>query len=126
MVALRKQNVYELEAEGIKARIKERSAIEADVIARAMTDEIFRQELLADPRAVLERELGAMIGKSVKLPGDFKVTVIEESSSSAVIVLPARVPSLVRGAGPTDAELDPNGGLTYYCTTITCKPGFSC
>ena len=121
-----KESVVDFGTRAAQARIKARSDVEATIVTRAMNDEAFRAELVANPRAVLEKEIGRILGKKVELPKDFTVTVVEETVNSAAIVLPARVPTLVRNAGPSEAELDPNGGLAFYCTTITCKPGFSC
>lgn len=118
--------VIDLQERAIEKRLEARSAIEMPIIARALADEDFRHELLSNPRLVLERELGVILGKEVKLPDGFSVRIIEETPECAVLVLPPRVPALVTGKGPSDAELDPKGGATYYCTTVTCKPGFSC
>ena len=119
-------NVVDVEIRSAQAHIEARNDVEAHIVARAMTDEVFRAELIADPRTVLEEEIGGFLGKKIKLPDDFNVTVVEETVNSAVLVLPARAPAFVRNVGPSDAELDPDGGVAYYCTTITCKPGFSC
>lgn len=54
------------------------------LIARAMKDEAFRQELMGNPKAVLERELG------IELPSDVTVQVHEDTSSTIHLVLPTK------------------------------------
>jgi len=118
--------ILNLQSKIIERRMHDRAAVEAEIIARAVAEEDFRAELLADPRGVIERELCIQLGREVKLPADFTIKIVEETPDTAVLVLPARVPSIVPGTAPSDSALDPQGGVAYYCTTITCKPGFSC
>lgn len=59
-----------------------RQEIEAHLISKATSDQAFRQELISDPRAALEKEIG------LKVPADFKLQVIEETSNSLSLVLP--------------------------------------
>ena len=54
----------------------------ARLAARALEDENFRRELLANPRAVVERECG------VTLPGDLLIEVHQESSRVMHLVIP--------------------------------------
>jgi DNA-binding NarL/FixJ family response regulator len=65
--------------EGWLARAKQ----EAQIIAKAMTDEAYRQALLANPKTLVEREIG------IQLPETLQVIVHEETLSSWHIVLPA-------------------------------------
>jgi DNA-binding NarL/FixJ family response regulator len=62
-----------------------RSRQEAQIIARAMVDSAYRQALLANPRALLEKEIG------LALPETLRIIVHEETPSSWHIVLPAAV-----------------------------------
>ena len=55
-----------------------------DLITRATEDAAFREQLKADPRGTVEREFG------VPLPGDYEITVVEETPRRACIVLPMR------------------------------------
>lgn len=60
------------------------SSIESKIIARALKDEAFKQQLLnnsAVAKAEIEKELGV-------LPKDFKINVVQESSNTVYIVLP--------------------------------------
>ncbi len=54
-----------------------------DIIRRAWRDADFKQHLLADPRAVIERELG------VALPAGLRVHVHEQTATELHLILPA-------------------------------------
>ncbi len=59
--------------------------------ARALEDEGFRRELLENPRAVVERECGLLLGTDVKLPEDLRIEVHQESSRVMHLVIPEGV-----------------------------------
>lgn len=59
-----------------------RREIEAHIITKAWKDEAYKQELLANPKAVLEREIDTKLDKKVS------VKVLEENSNSLHFVLP--------------------------------------
>ena len=61
-----------------------RRDIEARIIAKAWKDETYKQELLAKPKAVIEREF------EIQLPAEVNVQVIEENTTSLCFVLPMR------------------------------------
>ena len=75
--------------------------LRADIADRAGSDETFRQNLMADPKAALAEELG------VNLPEGFAVEVHEEDAMKAHIVLPpsSRLSEadLAQAAGGDDA-----------------------
>jgi hypothetical protein len=60
-----------------------RRDMEAEIVARALKDEGFARELRADPKAVIEREVGG------KLPEGIEVKVVEETPDTLYLVLPA-------------------------------------
>ena len=60
-----------------------REDLEAQLIERAWQDEAFRQDLLCNPKAVLEADLGK------QLPSDLQITVLEETPNLNYLVLPA-------------------------------------
>jgi hypothetical protein len=64
---------------------------EHDLIHRAIADSAFRQELVANPTAVVQRELTKVKGK---LGDNVQVHILEETPWHVFIVLPPR------GAGP--------------------------
>ena len=75
----------------------ERMQLESRLIARAWADETFKQQLLANPKAALEKELGA------RLPEALEVKVLVDTPYMLHLVLP-RNPA---GEGElADHELD--------------------
>ncbi len=54
------------------------------LIAKAWTDEAFRQQLLSNPKAAVEQELGSA------LPEGMKVEIIQEPANTFYIVLPEK------------------------------------
>ena len=62
---------------------KSRSAVERDIVTRAMKDPEFRRKLVQDPAAVLQAETGLTI------PQGMEIRVVEESPSVTYVVLPA-------------------------------------
>ncbi|GAB6174407.1 hypothetical protein JCM15765_38850 [Paradesulfitobacterium aromaticivorans] len=59
------------------------------LITRALKDESFRQELLANPKAVVEKEMGKLKG-GAKLPAAMEVKVIEQPANTLYLVLPTQ------------------------------------
>ena len=72
---------YQLQ-QGSKLAVKTRKDLEIHLITRALKDEGFRQELVANPKAVVEKELG------VKLPEELEINVLEETEDTLYMVLP--------------------------------------
>ena len=112
---------------GRGATLTTRQDVESIIIEKATRYPSFRAEILSDPRRTLEREFGILLGKPVALPDDFEIRVVEECPNLAYLVLPpAEGERVADRCRPRDQELDPQGGLAFYCTTMGCKPGMSC
>jgi hypothetical protein len=77
--------------EALYNALKQREEFEAKIIMKAWEDESFRQELLANPKAVFARESGRAV------PEDFTVEIIEETPGTIKLVLP-------QNPSPADAE----------------------
>ncbi len=60
-----------------------RKDLEAQLIAKAQADQAFRQALLSDPKATIEKELGGSLSESVS------IKVVEETADTLYLVLPA-------------------------------------
>jgi len=58
-----------------------------ELIVKALKDESFRQELLADPKAMVEKEMGKLKEGS-KLPAGLEVKVIQQPANALYLVLP--------------------------------------
>ncbi len=56
--------------------------LQVKLIAKAWKDDAFKQELLRNPKAVLERELGT------NLPANLEVQVLEVPENTRTLVLP--------------------------------------
>jgi hypothetical protein len=89
----------------------EQPDIQQQLCARAMKDEAFRQEVLENPNAVLQREFG------IELPADVTITVHENTASTIHLVLPI-MPRMGAVQELSDEELghivggsDPQRGL---------------
>jgi len=67
---------------GERDAVKTVEEIRAEIIQKASENEAFRAELLADPKAAIERELG------VAIPEGFKIGVHEDNIMSINLVLP--------------------------------------
>ena len=108
----------------VQEKLTARAGIETPVVIKAMKDQEFRKALIANPKSVLEQEFSKLLGKAVKFPDNFNISVVEETDNMACLVIP-RVP-ITSGELPTAVDLDPDAGVAHYCTTIGCKPGYSC
>ena len=75
-----------------------RAEMERRLIERSLQDDVFRQQLLADPRAMIERETGR------QLPEDLRVVAVEETADTIYLVLPSTSP-LGEGGDLTEQEL---------------------
>lgn len=61
-----------------------RKDFELNLVAKAWTDEGFRQQLISNPKTMVEQELGE------KLPEDINVEIIQEPLKTLYIVLPTK------------------------------------
>jgi hypothetical protein len=66
-----------------------RGGFRARLTARAVEDEAFRCELIANPQATIERELTRVAGEPVQLPGDLRIEVHQEEPGVFHFVVPA-------------------------------------
>ena len=85
---------------------KTRKDIETQIIAQAWKDDAYKQEILSNPKTVVEREFG------VQLPDELNVHVMEENSTNLYFVLPAR-PNLSNAELSEDQLEAIAGGNTF-------------
>jgi len=70
------------------------------LIERSLQDEVFRKQLLADPRAIIEREVGT------QLPEEVRVVAVEESAGTIYLVLPSTSMKGAAGGELSDQQLE--------------------
>ena len=85
-----------------KLALKSRKDLEIHLITRALKDEDFKRELIANPKAVIESELGT------KLPDELEINVLEETEDTIYMVLPCNPYE-----GLSEEELQASLGMTY-------------
>lgn len=79
--------------------MSQQKSIHEQIVARAMKEETFRQELLSNPKAAIVRELGFTFSP------DVTIQVHEDTPTTAHLVLPMR--ALGKGGEElSDAELE--------------------
>jgi hypothetical protein len=83
----------------------QQNSIQEQIIAKAMKEEAFRQELLSNPKAAIKGELG------ISVPQGMTIMVYEDTPTTLHLVLPVRAPSAT-GEELSDAQLEQAvGGL---------------
>ena len=73
---------YQLQRDS-RLAVRSRKDLEVQLIAKSFQDKAFKQELLANPKVVVEQELGT------KLPEELEVNVLEETETTFYMVLPS-------------------------------------
>src|SRR5690348_17400001 len=68
-----------------------REELEQHIRARAWKDDAFRQEFLANPKAVLERDYAQSFPEG-QIPSELSIKVIEEEEQTLCFVLPHTLP----------------------------------
>jgi hypothetical protein len=81
-----------------------RAEIELSIVQRSIEDDAFRQQLLADPKAAVEQELGS------RLPEEVRVVTVEETSDTIYLVLPSTSMAGAEGGELSDQELESVAG----------------
>jgi hypothetical protein len=92
---------YQLQQDA-KLAVKTRKDLEIHLITRALKNEEFKQELIANPKALIEKELGA------KLSEGLEIKVLEETENTLYLVLPCNPYE-----GISEEELQSSLGMTY-------------
>ncbi len=78
-----------------------KNAIQLKLIEKAWNDEVFRKELIENPKAAIQKEL------EVVIPDDIEIKVVEETDKTFYLVLPQK-PSETG-----DVDSDDNKAMTY-------------
>lgn len=91
---------YQLQRNSMLA-VRARKDLETQLIARSFEDERFKQELLTNPKVVVEKEIGTA------LPEGLEIKVIEETETTLYMVIPKNPYE-----GLAESELKTDLGLT--------------
>jgi hypothetical protein len=106
--------------------LQNRNEFEALFIARAWKDKDFKQELMRNPKQVIERELASR-QPGARLPADLEVTVLEETTNKVYLVLPPGPDTTSAERKITDEDLERAaiGRMTdrLCCNTFTTDIG---
>ncbi|MBD2387092.1 NHLP leader peptide family RiPP precursor [Cylindrospermum sp. FACHB-282] len=78
--------------------------LEEKIIAKAMEDPTYKQCLISNPKAVIEKELGE------KLADDLIIEVIQQSPKHLYLLLPAEIDELVAAGIISESELNSVAG----------------
>jgi hypothetical protein len=92
---------YQVQSDS-KLAVRTRKDLEIHLITRALKDEGFKREFLANPKGVVEKELGT------KLPEELEINVLEETEDTLYMVLPCNPYE-----GMSEEELKAAVGMTY-------------
>ena len=84
--------------------LQNRSEFENKLVVRAYEDEAFRQELLADPKSVYEREMG------ISIPDSFSIEIVEEKPNTIYMVLPQKTEAAQAEGELSDEALEAVAG----------------
>jgi Nitrile hydratase, alpha chain len=84
-----------------------RAELERRLIQRSLQDEDYRQQLLSEPRAIIEREIGA------QLPERVRVVVVEETADTIYLVLPSDSPYVGEGGELSDEAIESLSGAGW-------------
>jgi len=86
--------------------MSQQNPIGEQIIAKAMKEETFRQELLSNPKAAIKRALG------ISVPAGVTIAVHEDTPTTLHLVLPMQAPSAAL-TELSEAELEQaTGGFT--------------
>lgn len=96
----------------ISQAMSQRSELEQKLIERAWEDETFKQELISNPKAVINRESGQ------QLPEALEIEVLQESANKAYFVLPEN-PAQGSDQELSEKELETVAGGVNLCALIS-------
>jgi len=94
----------------------DRAAMEQRIVQRSLEDDAFRQQLLADPKAAVEQELGT------QLPPGIRVEAVEEAPDTVYLVIPPASQAGGEEGELSDSELESVAGGWERPTPVPTQP----
>ena len=96
---------------------KTRKDFEVELVAKAWNDEKFREQLISNPKRIVEQELGE------ELPEDINVEIIQEPLNTLYIVMPTK-PEISEELGEEELE-NVAGGFAASLMTVYGSPAIN-
>jgi hypothetical protein len=93
-----------------------RAELERRLIQRSLQDDDFRQQLLSEPKPIIEREIGT------QLPEGVRGVALEESADTIYLVLPSASPLVGEGGELSDELLESVSGAGWGAPVIRWTP----
>lgn len=97
----------------ISQSLNTRAELEKKLIEQAWESETFKQELINNPRAVINREL-----KQQQIPENVEIEVLQETTNKVYLVLPQNPTQVGSGAELSDEDLEKVAGGVTICPSI--------
>ncbi|MEH2084225.1 MAG: NHLP leader peptide family RiPP precursor [Nostoc sp.] len=97
----------------ISQSLNARAELEQKLIEQAWESETFKQELINNPKAVINRELRQ------QLPEDVEIEVLQETSKKVYLVLPENPAQVGSGVELSEEDLEKVAGGISVCLVIT-------
>ena len=91
---------------------KQRQNLEQHLMEKAMKDDVFRNQLMNDPKGTIERET------SMKLPDKIKITVLEENQQYLYLVIPSVEGTNQTGELNEQELMSVSGGFDWSIATV--------
>lgn len=89
--------------------LSQRAKLEHNLIERAWEDETFKQELINNPKAVINRE------SKLQLPEELEVEVLQETVNKVYLVIPENSAQLAAEAQLSEEDLERVAGGVTIC-----------
>lgn len=98
----------------ISQSLNTRAELEKKLIEQAWESETFKEELIKNPRAVINREL-----KQQQIPENVEIEVLQETTNKVYLVLPQNPTPVGSGSELSEEDLEKVAGGISICVLIS-------